>query len=306
MTQTSIALLFPGQGSQYVGMGQDLIEAFPYIRDIFESADDILGIPLTKIMLQGPHATLLQTQYSQLAIFLHSYAVFSFIQQHSSLPIAATAGLSLGEYTALVASERLSFEEALTIIRQRSLFMQEACSHNPGAMAAIIGLDVETIASTLQELQQDVWIANYNAPKQIVISGRKHLVEQTLDSFKHLGAKKTVLLDVAGAFHSPLMISAENQLAPILRRANFRNSNIPIISNVLGDFVNDSMLVDILTKQITSPTKWYQGCFILNEYVESFLEIGCGKVLAGLNRLMGCSKPTYNINSVATIEQWLS
>lgn len=302
----SIAILFSGQGSQFVGMGKDLYDSYSIAKDLFDLVDDTVGYSLKDIMFNGPQEKLLETEYSQLAIYTHSYIVFKVLSERIDIKCSGMAGLSLGEYTSLTASERISFEDGLKIVQIRGRLMNEACKQTSGGMAAVIGLDASVIEENIQALGEGVWIANYNAQQQIVISGIKEKVLQAIEIFKAVGAKKVIPLNVFGAFHSPLMQFAEEGLAPHLYDLIIRESNIPVISNVLGDFVmlKDEVL-SCLVKQITSPTLWYQGCLKLSDTADIFLEMGPGKVLAGLNRLIGIKHSTYSLGTVDQIDRFL-
>ncbi|MEF9519976.1 ACP S-malonyltransferase [Chlamydia crocodili] len=302
-----IGFLFPGQGSQYVGMGKDLVEHYPEAAEIFTLADETLGFSLSSIMFDGPEEKLLETAYSQLAIYLHSLAVIKILASRTSIIPAVVSGLSLGEYTALVASGRISPIDGFNIISKRAQFMNQACQQNPGAMAAILGLTVDIVEQNLESLGKGIWIANYNAPKQLVIAGLREKIEEAVVLFTDLGAKRAILLKVFGAFHTPLMQAAEDELAPYLYNLDMNSSEIPFASNVVADFLtNNDEIRQCLVKQMTSPTLWYQSCSKIDLEVDEFLEIGPGKVLAGLNRSIGLNKPIKSLGTVESINNFLA
>lgn len=293
--------LFPGQGSQYVGMGKDLAQTYPEARELFSLADDILGFGLSSVMFDGPEEKLKETAYSQLAIYVHSLAVLQVLVNRKNIKPMLVAGLSLGEYTALVASHRVSFEDGLRLIQKRSELMDIACKETPGAMAAILGLSVEVIEQTVNSLGDGVWVANYNSPKQLVLSGNTEKIQEAIEVLSSLGAKRAILLKVAGGFHSPLMQVAQDGLEPYLYTVDMVSSDCVFASSVSAQLLTDSDEIrTILTQQMTSPTLWYQNCFTMDPLVSDFLEIGPSKVLAGLGRSMGL---TNTVRSLGTVEE---
>ncbi len=289
-----IAFLFPGQGSQFVGMGKDFYDAYPQARAIFDEADAILGRPLSKVIFEGPTEELTKTQNSQPAIFVMSLAALSVIDLKPSV----VAGLSLGEYTALVASGRLSFEEGLKLVQFRADAMQEACEKTKGTMAAIVGLPAEKVDEIVAGLNlDDLWVANYNCPGQTVISGTQSGVEKGMEALKEGGARRALLLQVSGAFHSGLMQLAQDKLAPQIEACALEDSAIALAMNVPGDFVKEKEQIrKNMIAQVTSSVRWEQSVRKMTD-VELFVEIGCGKSLAGMNRQIGVS-PTISIGKV--------
>ncbi|WP_100934748.1 ACP S-malonyltransferase [Candidatus Chlamydia corallus] len=301
------AFLFPGQGSQYVGMGQDLYVQYPEVADLFDFANERLGFSLTSIMFEGPENLLMETVHSQLAIYLHSIAVMKVLSQRSSIQPSLVSGLSLGEYTALVACDRISMNDGLELVRKRGLLMNEACKQSPGAMAALLGLPSEVIEENIKSLGQGIWIANYNSPKQLVVAGIEEKVDEAIDLFRDLGCKKAVRLNVFGAFHTPLMQTAQDGLAPDIYGLAMKDSPLPLVSHVVGkSLVINEEIRECLARQITSPTLWYQSCYHIEPEVDEFLELGPGKVLSGLNRSMGICKPISSLGTVAQIEKFLT
>ncbi|OGN56303.1 MAG: [acyl-carrier-protein] S-malonyltransferase [Chlamydiae bacterium RIFCSPHIGHO2_12_FULL_44_59] len=292
------AYLFPGQGAQYVGMGKDFYDSFSIARDTFTEADDILGENLSKIIFFGPQDLLTETQWAQLGIFVTSMAIFRVVrQERPDLPLSVCAGLSLGEYTALSASGRLSFKETLLLVQKRAQLMNEACGKTEGTMAAVIGLDAAQIREELEECE-GVWVANFNAPGQTVITGTLEGVKRMEPRLKARGAKRIFPLKVHGAFHSPLMQLAQDGLTPFLKEAPIQESSVPFVMNVSGSFVEGIEAVrEHLRTQVTQSVCWEQGVEAMKErQVDFYLEVGCGKTLSGLNKKM-------DIPSMASIDK---
>lgn len=296
------AFLFPGQGAQYPGMGKDFFETFAVARETFEEADDILGEKLSTLIFNGPEELLTETRNSQLAIFVTSVAILRVIQQQlPDLVPTVCAGLSLGEYTALYASGRLGFADTLKLIQERARLMNKACEKIPGTMAAILGLDALGIESAVKELK-DVWVANYNAPGQTVISGTQEGIERAGQVLKEKGAKRVIPLTVHGAFHSGLMKSAQEGLFPWIQAAPIRESQIELVMNVPGKSVKSiEEIKKNLTSQVTQSIRWEQGIASMQRMgIEIFIEIGCGKTLTGLNRKMGIAG--LSVDKVADLD----
>lgn len=300
-----IGLLFPGQGSQFVGMGKDLCQQYPEVRRLFVQADEFLGFSLSSIMFEGPEEVLLKTVNSQLAIYLHSLAVLEVLSKRCSLDPVLVSGLSLGEYTALTASKRVSLEDGLRVVQKRAELMNAACEQSLGAMAAVLGLTADVVQTALESLGEGIWVANYNAPKQIVIAGIKGKIEEAATILRGLGAKKVVMLKVSGAFHTPLMQAAQDELTPYLYQLAIKESNIAFASNVIGELVQESTKIrSLMVKQMTSPTLWYQTCFQIDPKVDLLLELGPGNVLTGLCRSIGLVSPCKHLGSVEDIENF--
>jgi [acyl-carrier-protein] S-malonyltransferase len=278
-----VAFVFPGQASQYVGMGKDLYEGNSLVKEIYDRAEEILGFELKKICFEGPEELLKQTKITQPAIFVHSYVVSKLLD--GKLKADMTAGHSLGEYSALVYADALDFETALMIVKVRGELMQKAGEQNPGTMAAIIGLDDEKVRKICDEVKDGiVQPANFNAIGQVVISGEVEAVKMAMEIAKREGAKMVKELVVSGAFHSPLMESAKEELKKILDEVEFRKPKIPIYFNVNAKPTFEvEEIKDLLYHQITKPVLWTQT--ILNmrsDGAVKFYEIGPGKVLQGL------------------------
>lgn len=299
-----IAFLFPGQGSQAPGMGKDFYEAFSVARETFQEVDDLLSYGLTRVMFEGPEALLTQTKHSQLAIFANSVALLRTLQsQMPQLAPFVCAGLSLGEYTALYASGRIEMADALHLVRIRAELMNQACEEVPGTMAAVLGLSGSAIEEVLQGLP-GVWVANYNCPGQIVISGTQEGVEAGSLALKAKGAKRVIPLTVHGAFHSGLMKSAQEGLTPFIKAAPLIDSSIQFVMNVPGDFVDSlDQIRQHLMNQVTQSVRWDQGIVsIESKQADLYLEIGSGKTLAGLNKKIGVKAPTLSLEKVGDLD----
>lgn len=300
-----VGLLFPGQGSQFVGMGRDLYQQSSEVARLFSQADEFLGFSLSSIMFEGPEEVLLKTSNSQLAIYLHSLAVLEVLSTHCPFEPILVSGLSLGEYTALTASKRISLEDGLRIVQKRAELMNAACEESSGAMAAVLGLTADVVLPALESLGEGIWVANYNAPKQIVIAGIRNKVEEASVILRELGAKRVCMLKVAGAFHTPLMQTAQDELAPYLYQLAIKDSNVAFASNVIGELVYESEAIrSLMVRQMTSPTLWYQTCFQIDPKVDLFLELGPGNVLTGLSRSIGLSSPCKHLGSMEDIENF--
>jgi [acyl-carrier-protein] S-malonyltransferase len=281
------AITFPGQGSQYVGMGSDLV-SLPTAKRLFSQADDILQMNLSRICWEGPLETLSRTDVSQPAIFVHALAcVECYAEYHAEIfsHAYATCGLSLGEYTALVFAGVLDFTEALRLVKLRGELMQKACDLRPGGMLAVIGLTVGRVTEIIAPLQEryPLGIANINAPDQIVVAGAKEILEETAACLRKANAK-ILPLKVAGAFHSVLMQSAQEKLAEELARAHLRAPRIPIVANTTARYVADAEEIRrVLIAQVTAPVLWSDSLELLfREGVDTFYEMGPGNQLTGL------------------------
>lgn len=286
-----LALLFPGQGSQFVGMGKALAEASPPARAAFEEADAVLGFPLARLCFEGPEEELKRTENTQPAILAHSIAALRDLQARFPERLegaAFTAGHSLGEYSANVAAGALSFADALALVRRRGRFMQEAVAPGVGAMAAILGLSPEQVEEACREAAEGEVVApaNFNSPEQTVIAGHAAAVARASDGCLARGAKKARPLPVSAPFHCALMAPARERMRPLLDAARFGEPAMPVITNVEGQAAaQGASLRNALLRQIDSPVRWVDSVRLLaREGVERALEIGPGKVLAGLVR----------------------
>ncbi len=275
------AYVFPGQGAQFVGMGKDLYEASPIAKDMFEKANTILGFRITDLMFEGTDEDLRQTKVTQPAIFLHSVILAKLLDDFKPDMVA---GHSLGEFSALVASGAMSFEDGLKLVYKRALAMQEACEQEPSTMAAILGLEDDVVEDILKSIDEVVVPANYNSPGQLVISGSTKGIEMAIEKLKEAGAKRALPLKVGGAFHSPLMESARVELAKAINKTTFNEPVCPIYQNVNAQSVkNPDVIKSNLVAQLTSPVKWTQTAQnMIADGANEFVEVGPGKVLQGL------------------------
>ncbi len=281
------AFVFPGQGSQYVGMGKDLFENYAVAREVFNRADEILSFPLTELCFEGPKEELQKTVNTQPAVFAVSIAAYKVLREKGIDP-AMLAGHSLGEYTALVAAKAISFEDALRLVRRRGQLMQEAVPLGTGGMLAVLGLSREAVAEVVAAAAAvgKVSAANYNSPKQVVLAGELVALEEAVRLAKKAGARRTVPLAVSGPFHSPLMRSAGEKLAEELERISVSNPKKPVVANVSGKVLKTAQAVrSALVRQIYKPIYWEENVqTLLNEGINVFIEVGPGKVLSGLVR----------------------
>jgi [acyl-carrier-protein] S-malonyltransferase len=276
------AYVFPGQGAQFPGMGKDLYDRSPQAKQMFEKANEILGFEITKLMFEGVEDDLRQTKVTQPAVFLHSVILARVLGDAFRLDMAA--GHSLGEFSALVATGALSYEDGLRLVASRAVAMQKACEAEPSTMAAIIGLDDEIVEKVCADLQEIVVPANYNSPSQVVISGSLKGIDQAIERLRELGAKRALKLMVGGAFHSPLMEPAKIELARAIENTIFNRPVCPIYQNVTAGPVTDpSAIRKNLVDQLTSPVRWTQTVKnMIGDGADSFTEVGPGNVLQGL------------------------
>ncbi|NTV30186.1 MAG: ACP S-malonyltransferase [Candidatus Omnitrophica bacterium] len=296
----NIALIFPGQGAQKVGMGKELYDASPAARAVFDSADSILGEALTKVIFEGPEEKLISTAYCQPAIFTMSMAAleaFRASEKFGQVSVRYTAGLSLGEYGALCAAGALPFADTLKLIRKRGALMEEAARANPGKMAAVIGFDRDKLVEIVGKAGCEV--ANFNAPDQTVITGRSAAVEQACQLLAEAGCKKVIPLEVSGAFHSSLMRNAADKFAAELAAPAFKVGEVKVITNVTArPQANPDEIRANLPKQIYSSVQWVETVrFIASQGVTEFVEIGPGRVLKGLIRKIDPALNVQNIQS---------
>lgn len=276
------ALVFPGQGSQYVGMGKDLYDSRKDIKDLMDSANHILGFDILSIMFNGNEEDLKKTEVTQPAIFIYSVAALKMAL--NGVAPQMVAGHSLGEFSALVANGVLSFEDGLKLVSTRAKAMQEACDANPSSMAAILGLTDEIVEKICEETSGIVVPANYNCPGQLVISGETAAVELACQNMKDAGAKRALMLPVNGAFHSPLMMPAQEKLAEAIHNTKFYKPTMPVYQNITTTAVFDPEEIKLnLIAQLTGPVKWTQSVQnMILKGATSFVEVGPGKTLQGL------------------------
>ncbi|MBT2162476.1 ACP S-malonyltransferase [Zobellia barbeyronii] len=278
------AYIFPGQGAQFVGMGLDLYEKYPLAQQLFEQANEILGFAITDIMFEGTPEDLKQTKVTQPAIFLHS-VILSKVMGDSFKP-DMVAGHSLGEFSALVANGSLGFEDGLKLVSQRALAMQKACELQPSTMAAVLGLEDAIVEKICEETPGIVVAANYNCPGQLVISGEVEAIDAACVKMKEAGARRALVLPVGGAFHSPLMEPAREELAAAIENTTFATPKCPVYQNVTTVAVSDAVEIQKnLISQLTAPVKWTQSVEnMVKDGASLFIEVGPGKVLQGLVR----------------------
>jgi [acyl-carrier-protein] S-malonyltransferase len=304
MMNKKIAFIFPGQGAQYVAMGKDFYDQFPIARRTFEEADAILGRPFSRLIFEGPSDELTLTKNSQVAIYIVSVAIWRTLQeQYPDLQPCVCAGLSLGEYTALAASSKISFSDGLKLVQARAQYMNDACDAKAGTMSVVLGLEPEVVESVAKGLKE-VWVANLNCPGQVVISGTKEGIEAANVALKEKGAKRTLPLEVSGAFHSGLMMQAQERLMFPIMAASFSESPIELVMNVPGDYVFSlDEIRKHLIHQVTSPVRWEKGVrAMMDKGIDFFIEIGCGKTLSGMNKKIGAAS-TFSIEKVSDLEE---
>jgi [acyl-carrier-protein] S-malonyltransferase len=299
------AFIFPGQASQFVGMGKDLYEQFDPAKKYFNLANEILDRDLKQICFEGPEEELKQTYNTQPAIFVHSVIVFTLLKDKNILP-EGVAGHSLGEYSALVAAGSLSFEDGLRLVKIRSELMYRAGKEKPGTMAALIGLTPEQVYELCENLKGDGIIqpANFNSPGQIAISGEVDVIIKAIEAAKDMGARKAVELVVSGAFHSPLMESAQEGLKDALEQTTFKDANVPLYPNVSANPIqNKNQIRDMLYEQLSKPVLWQKSMEnMIKDGYNKFYEIGPGKVLKGLLKRIDRSVPCIEIGTIHNLE----
>ncbi len=303
------AIIFPGQASQYVGMGKDLYETHSVVKELYQFASDEIGEDMAKLSFEGPAERLKETRFTQPAILIHSLAILKILRDN--LPKADfTAGHSLGEYGSLALSGALSFEDAIRAVVKRATLMEEACRKNPGTMAAVIGLDEQKIEDICKAASTDgvVVPANFNSTNQIVISGDLSAVERACPLCKEAGAKRAMILQVGGAFHSPLMAPAKSGMEEYLEELTFAVPKIKIVPNVTAVAESDpENIKKLLLEQLTAPVKWQQTMQFFNEQgVDQIIEIGPGKVLAGLAKREMSGATIINIDKQEDIDTFVA
>ncbi len=301
-----IAFLFPGQGAQYAGMGKEFFECYPAAQATYRQANDVLGYDIAALCFNGPAEKLKETRYSQPAILITSIACFRVLQTEiPGLKSEAVAGLSLGEYTALVACGALEYTAALPLVQARANFMQEASEQNPGGMICVIGLEEKAVRDILARQGGEADIANVNCPGQIVLSGKTEQLTQLIPVFNQAGAKRVIPLEVNGPFHSRLMAPAQEKLTPYLEKAALTEPRTNFIANVTGTNLSDPEEIKrSLITQVASTTYWSKGIEqMLAIGIDTFIEIGPGKVLGGLLRKINKQARYFNVQDTASLNR---
>ena len=299
-----IALMFGGQGAQYAGMGKELYDNFDVCKKVFDKADEVLGFKISELCF-GENEDLNKTEFTQPAILTMSTAIFELMKE-KGLKGDFAAGLSLGEYSALVASGAMNFEEAVALVRKRGRFMTEAVPAGVGAMSAVLNLDADKILEACDEASSvgKVMIANYNAPGQIVIAGETDAVAKAEELVLEKGAKRAVRLNVSGPFNTCLLQPAAEKLNVELQNISINDMAIPVITNLTGDFVNKDDIIDTLTKQVMNPVKWEQTVRKFIELgVDTFVELGPGKTLSAFVKKVSKEVNVYNVEDLKTLEK---
>ncbi|MDQ0194989.1 ACP S-malonyltransferase [Paenibacillus wynnii] len=301
-----IAFVFPGQGAQAVGMGKDIFDALPQCRAVFEKGDEVLGFPLSTLIFEGPEGDLKQTVNTQPALLTTSTAYLTALHDLGIKP-DYVAGHSLGEYSALVAAGVLSYEDAVSLVRLRGRFMEEAVPGGGGAMAAVLGAEREALAElcrSVSETSGPVELANVNCPGQIVVSGSQDGVNGVVSRVKEAGGKRAIPLEVSGPFHSSLMKEAADRLAEELKKVTFHAPAVPVVVNVTAAPVtNPEEIRELLVRQVYSPVLWQDSVeWLIANGVDTFVEIGSGSVLTGLIRKIDKSVKLININSLESAQ----
>lgn len=299
---SKLAFMFPGQGAQYMGMGQEFYEQTEVGKKVFDKASELLGFSMPDLCFQE-NDRLNLTEYTQAAMVTVSIAMTKVLEEQGIRPDVA-AGLSLGEYAALYAAGVMKEEDAIAVVRQRGILMQEAVPAGIGAMAAVLALDNETIEAVTKEID-GVWIANYNCPGQTVISGKKEAVDLACEKLKEAGAKRTLPLNVSGPFHSGMLAEAGKKLGKVLEGVSLNHPSRPYVANVTAQYVDDASAVkELLEKQVSSSVRWQQSVEeMIARGVDTFIEIGPGKTLSGFMKKINRNVRVMNIEKLADVEK---
>ena len=309
-TSLKVAYVFPGQGSQKVGMGSDLYHSSHAARALFDDADEIYGSKLSSYCFYGPEASLKETLVAQPALFVSSVAGLAALKEAGAQAPHAVAGHSVGEYAALVAAGAMSFETGLHLVTRRAQEMQRAASTHPGTMSAVIGLDAEVVTDVCKEAQsitgEVIQVANYNSPAQMVISGTRNGMDEAVRLAKERGARKIIPLAVSGAFHSKLMSGAAEAMSVLLTSTKFEDPSIPIVANTTGEFETRAGEVQInLASQIESAVQWIKTILCLeSDGVTHYVEIGGGSVLGGLIKRIAADPIVVTVEGMAGVRSW--
>lgn len=301
-----IAVLFAGQGAQYVEMGKDLYDNFDLAKKYYDLAESILNAPIKKICFDGPEEELKKTENTQPAVLLHSY-ICSMLLKNEGIKYDTFSGFSLGEYSALTASGVIKLEDALMLVKKRGLIIEEAVPSGKGGMAAILGLEDKQVEEICEKIEGIVVPANYNSPGQLVISGEKDAVEKACDLADEMEAKRTVILNVSGPFHSPLLKDASEKLKGVLDGIDFNLlSENKVLSNVTAGFHKDNEIKDLLVQQMYSPVKWRESIEnLIDQGYDTFIEVGPGRVLSGFMRSIDKLKTALNVSNIESLKKTL-
>lgn len=303
-----VAFIYPGQGAQYAGMGKEIYQKYQEAREIFERADEALGFSISELCFEGPEEELMKTENTQPAILTVSVALTKVLQKRG-IKAEVTAGLSLGEYSSLVLAEALDFEDAVRLVKNRGKYMQEVVPQGVGTMAAILGLENEVVEEICRTVSQVgiVEPANYNCPGQLVISGEVKAVEKAVELAKEKGAKRAVVLAVSAPFHCSMLKKAGELLEKDLEKIEIKELKIPVISNVTANYVTREEVKDLLIKQVSHPVLWEQSVKrMIEDGVDTFVEIGPGKTLTGFVKKIDRTKAAYNFEDEESLLKTLS
>ena len=300
------AFLFPGQGAQYLGMGREIANNYKSSKEIFRIANEVLDLNIEEICYEKENI-LNKTEYTQPAILTTTIAILEAVKEHG-IKADVVAGLSLGEYSALVANETLQFSEAVSLVRKRGKYMEEAVPDGEGSMAAVLGLEPCKVEEICDSIDGMVRPANYNCPGQIVIAGEVKALDTACEKLEEAGARRVIKLKVSGPFHTPMLNSAAEKLSEALEEVNVKKSDIPYITNVTANYVEDySDVKDYLIKQVVSPVRWEETINrMINDGVDTFIEIGPGKTLSSFVKKIDRSKKIINIQDMKSLEKALS
>ncbi|AEM78850.1 ACP S-malonyltransferase [Thermoanaerobacter wiegelii] len=303
-----VAFIYPGQGAQYAGMGKEIYQKYQEAREIFERADEALGFSISELCFEGPEEELMKTENTQPAILTVSVALTKVLQKRG-INAEVTAGLSLGEYSSLVLAEALDFEDAVRLVKNRGKYMQEVVPQGVGTMAAILGLENEVVEEICRTVSQVgiVEPANYNCPGQLVISGEVKAVEKAVELAKEKGAKRAVVLAVSAPFHCSMLKKAGELLERDLEKIEIKDLKIPVVSNVTADYASKDQVKDLLIKQVSHPVLWEQSVKrMIEDGVDTFVEIGPGKTLTGFVKKIDKTKNAYNFEDEESLLKTLS
>lgn len=301
---SKMAFIYPGQGSQYVGMGKELYENFDIVKNTYEEASQALGFDVAKMSFESEDIN--KTEYTQPLMVTLSVALTRLLEEKNIKP-DMTAGLSLGEYASFVCSNALDFKTAVTLVHKRGQYMQNCIPDGEWRMAAIIGLEDEIVENVCKELNGYVKCANYNCPGQVVIAGEKEEVEKACEKLSAVGARRTIMLNVTAPFHTDKLIEAKNNLAKDLANTTFNSFEIPVVKNLdASEYKNDDDFVSILSNHIVSPVQWRKSVeYMINQGVDTFIELGPGKTLSGFVRKINKDVKVYNVENIETLNKLL-